>query len=329
MSFHALYLTKSETGVHPEIRLLDESELPAGDVLIRVSHSTLNYKDALAITKGAPVVRHFPMVPGIDLAGTVEDSSDPRFGPGDSVLVNGWGLGEERWGGLSQKARVPGDFVLKIPKPLTAGEAMAIGTAGYTAALCLTTLERAGLNPQQGKVLVTGANGGVGSIAIALLAAGGYQITAATGRTGNESYLRSLGATEVIDRNELAVTGKPLQKERWAAAIDSLGGATLTNVCASLQYRGWVAACGLAQSMDFPATMAPFILRNITLFGIDSVRAPRAEREAAWQRLSERLDASMLGKIVRTIPLSQAPQAAAELLAGKIRGRLVVDLELK
>ena len=326
MSFLALYLTKSDAGVGSELRSLNESELPAGDVLIVVSHSTLNYKDALAITKGAPVVRHFPMVPGIDLAGTVEASSDARFAVGDSVLVNGWGLGEERWGGLSQKARVPGDFVLKIPKAFTAADAMAIGTAGYTAALCLTTLERAGLTPRHGKVLVTGASGGVGSITVALLAASGYQITASTGRATNEPYLRSLGAAEVVDRNELALAGKPLQKEKWAAAIDSLGGTTLANVCASLHYRGLVTACGLAQSMDLPTTMAPFILRNITLFGIDSARAPRAEREAAWQCLSERLDPSILRKIIRTIPLNQVPQEAAELLKGKIRGRLVITL---
>ncbi|MDR3457107.1 MAG: oxidoreductase [Verrucomicrobiae bacterium] len=264
--------------------------------------------------------------PGIDLAGTVKSSSDSRFVPGDSVLVNGWGLGEDRWGGLSQKTRVPGDFVIKIPKNLTNADAMAIGTAGYTAALSLATLERAGLKPKHGKILVTGANGGVGSIAIALLAACGYQVTASTGRPNNEPYLRSLGASEIIDRNELATTGKPLQKERWAAAIDSLGGTTLANICASAQYRGLVAACGLAQSMDFPATMAPFILRNITVFGIDSVRAPRAEREEAWQRLSQKLDRSKLGKIKRTIPLNQVPDEAKKLLEGKIRGRLVVNL---
>jgi len=329
MSFQALYLTKSDAVVKAEIRSFDEADLPAGDVLIRVSHSTLNYKDALAITRGAPVVRHFPMVPGIDLAGTVETSSDARFIPGDAVLVNGWGLGEERWGGLSQKARVPGDFVIKIPAAFSAADAMAIGTAGYTASLCLMTLERAGLKPNQGKILVTGATGGVGSVAVALLAAGGYQVTALTGRSENEAYLKSLGAAEVIDRKELEVAGKPLQKERWVAAIDSLGGATLANVCASLQYRGSVAACGLAQSMDLPATMAPFILRNITLFGIDSVRAPKVEREAAWQRLAERLDISVLHKIMRLIPLNQVAQEAAELLANRIRGRLVVDMELR
>jgi acrylyl-CoA reductase (NADPH) len=325
MSFVALYLTHSETGVHPEIRTFNESELPAGAVLIRVSHSTLNYKDALAITQGPPVVRRFPIIPGIDLAGTVEESADRRFVPGEPVLVNGWGLGEERWGGLSQKARVPGDFALKIPARFTAADAMAIGTAGYTAALCLLTLERAGLKPGRGKVLVTGATGGVGSIAIALLAAAGYQITASTGRAADDTYLKSLGATEVMDRQELSSPGKPLQKERWIAAIDSVGGPTLANVCASIQYRGWVAACGLAQSMDFPATVAPFILRNVTLFGIDSAHAPRTEREAAWIRLAQSLDPSQLPVIATTISLNQVPTAATQLLAGKIRGRLVVD----
>ena len=325
MSFVALYLTQSDAGVRAEIRTLEESDLPPGAVLIRVSHSTLNYKDALAITKGAPVVRRFPMVPGIDLAGTVEQSADQRFVPGEPVLVNGWGLGEDRWGGLSQKARVPGDFILKIPTRFTPADAMAIGTAGYTAALCLLALERAGLKPNRGKVLVTGATGGVGSIAIVLLAAAGYEVTASTGRANDDTYLKSLGATEVMDRQELSSPGKPLQKERWMAAIDSVGGATLANVCASLQYRGWVAACGLAQSMEFPATVAPFILRNITLFGIDSVRAPRIEREAAWIRLSQSVDPSQLRAIATTIALNQVEPAAHQLLAGKVRGRLVVD----
>jgi acrylyl-CoA reductase (NADPH) len=325
MSFVALYLTRSDAGIHPEIRTLDDSELPAGAVLIRVSHSTVNYKDALAITQGPPVVRRFPMIPGIDLAGRVEASADGRFVPGEPVLVNGWGLGEDRWGGLSQKARVPGDFALKIPAPFTAAEAMAIGTAGYTAALCLLALERAGLKPGRGKVLVTGATGGVGSIAIVLLAAAGYEVTASTGRTADDTYLKSLGATEIIDRQELAAPGKPLQKERWIAAIDSVGGSTLANACASIGYRGWVAACGLAQSIDFPATVAPFILRNVTLFGIDSAHAPRTEREAAWNRLAQSVNPAQLPSIATTISLGQVQAAARQLMAGKIRGRLVVD----
>ncbi len=326
MPFQALYLTKTETGVQSEIASLDEAALPPGDVLIRVSHSTLNYKDALAITKGAPVVRSFPMVPGIDLAGVVEQSTDARFAPGDAVLVNGWGLGEERWGGLAEKARVPGDFVIRIPEGFGPAEAMALGTAGYTAMLCLMALERGGVTPAQGKVLVTGATGGVGSVAISLLAANGYEVTASTGKPADAAYLQALGAAEVIDRAELSGPGKPLQKERWAAAIDSVGGHTLANVCASLRYRGHVAACGLAQSMDFPATVAPFILRNITLHGIESVRAPRTEREFAWQRLAREIKVSQLREIVTTIPLADAIAKAAELLSGKLRGRLVVTI---
>ncbi|CAN5703889.1 MDR family oxidoreductase [soil metagenome] len=316
MSFQALYLTKNESGIHSEIATLDETALPPGDVLIRVSHSTLNYKDALAITGRAPVIRSFPMVPGIDLAGMVEESTDPRFAPGDAVLVNGWGIGEERWGGLAEKARVPGEFVIKIPEGFGPEEAMALGTAGYTAMLCLMELERGGVKPADGKVLVTGATGGVGSVAISILKANGFEVTASTGKTANAAYLQALGAVEVIDRAELSSPGKPLQKERWAAAIDSVGGYTLANVCASLRYRGHVAACGLAQSMDFPASVAPFILRNITLHGIDSVRAPSAERELAWQRLSREFKTSLLDDIVTTIPLAEAATKAAELLTG-------------
>lgn len=326
MPFQALYLTKTEPGVRAEITTLDEAALPPGDVLIRVSHSTLNYKDALAITKGAPVVRSFPMVPGIDLAGVVEESADPRFAPGDAVLVNGWGLGEERWGGLAEKARVPGDFVIRIPEGFGPAEAMAVGTAGYTAMLCLMALERGGVRPDQGRVLVTGATGGVGSVAISLLKANGYEVTASTGKPADAAYLQALGAAEVIDRAELSGPGKPLQKERWAAAIDSAGGHTLANVCASLRYRGHVAACGLAQSLDFPATVAPFILRNITLHGIESVRAPRAERELAWSRLAREIPAAQLREIVTTIPLADAIPKATELLSGKLRGRLVVAI---
>ena len=326
MSFFAIYLTSGETGVRAEMRTLAESDLPAGEVLIDVSHSTLNYKDALAITKGAPVVRQFPIVPGIDLAGTVRESTLSEVHPGDAVLVNGHGLGEQHWGGLAQLARVPGAFITPIPSGLNARDAMAIGTAGYTAALCLLKLEQGGLTPDSGEVLVTGATGGVGSIAIALLAAGGYRVTASTGRTSDEPYLKSLGAGEVIDRAELASPGKPLQKERWAAAIDCVGGTTLANVCAGLRYRGLVAACGLAQSLDFPATVAPFILRGVTLYGIDSVRAPQAERNAAWQRLARNLDRQKLQEIATEIPLRNTIASARDLLEGKIRGRLVVNV---
>ena len=324
MSFLALYLSQADALA--EIRSLEEADLPAGEVLVDVSHSSLNYKDALAVAKGAPVVRRFPMVPGIDLAGVVRESSHPSVKAGEAILVNGHGMGELRWGGFSQVQRVPADFITKIPAALTAADAMAIGTAGYTAALSLIALERGGLKPEHGEVLVTGAAGGVGSIAIALLAAVGYRVTASTGRVSDAAYLQSLGATKVIDRAELSSPGKPLQKERWAAAIDSVGGHTLANVCASVRARGLVTACGLAQSMDFPATVAPFILRGVTLYGIDSVLATQPERDAAWQRLAADLDLGKLREVASEISLRDVPAKASELLAGKVRGRLVVRL---
>jgi acrylyl-CoA reductase (NADPH) len=326
ITFPGILIAAREGGVQAALCALSGEQLPPGAVLVRVEYSTLNYKDALAICRGAPVVRTFPMVPGVDLAGVVESSSDPRFTPGDAVLANGWGLGETQWGGLARYARLPGDFLLKIPAGLDARRAMAIGTAGYTAMLCLMALERAGLRPERGEVLVTGASGGVGSVAIALLAGQGYAVTASTGRLAETEYLKTLGAAQVIDRAELSAPGKPLQKERWAGAIDSVGGTTLANVCASLKYRGLVAACGLAQGMEFPATVAPFILRGVSLLGIDSVRAPLAERTVAWDRLSRELDAAKLELTAREIGLEQAIAAAADLLAGKVRGRLVVRL---
>jgi acrylyl-CoA reductase (NADPH) len=327
MSFPALYLTDVGGKVQAEIRRLEEADLPAGDVLIDVSHSSLNYKDALAIVNGAPVVRKFPMVPGIDLAGIVRESSAPQVRVGQAVVVNGHGLGEQRWGGLSARQRVPAGFITHLPAELTPARAMAIGTAGYTAALCLLALERAGLRPGDGEVLVTGGGGGVGGIAIALLAERGYRVTASTGRLGETAYLQELGATTVIDRAALSAPGKPLQKERWAAAIDSVGGSTLANVCASLRYRGLVAACGLAQSMEFPATVAPFILRGITLLGIDSVHAPHAERDAAWNLLAGHLDPAKLDRMVTEIPLRDVPARARDLLDGKVRGRLRVRVD--
>jgi acrylyl-CoA reductase (NADPH) len=326
MAFSALYLTSGTSKIRAEIRELDDAELPGGDVLIDVSHSTINYKDALAITRGAPVVRRFPMVPGIDLAGVVRESAAAEIRPGDRVLVNGHGLGEDRWGGLAQAARVPAGFITKIPDGLTAAAVMAAGTAGYTAALCLLKLERGGLTPAAGEVLVTGATGGVGGLAILFLAASGYRVVASTGRPAEEPYLKSLGAETVIDRAELASPGQPLQRERWAAAIDCVGGATLASVCASLRRQGLVAACGLAQSMDFPATVAPFILRGITLYGIESVHAPQAERDAAWARIARDLDLGKLGQIAANITLRDVVARAHDLLAGKVRGRLVVDL---
>jgi len=305
---------------------LDEAQLPAGDVLVQVSHSTLNYKDALAITGKAPVVRSWPMVPGIDFAGAVLESSDPRYRPGDAVLLNGWGVGESHWGGLAQKVRVKADWLLPLPAGLTAAQAMAIGTAGYTAMLCVMALQRNGLLPAQGPVLVTGANGGVGSIAIALLARLGFEVHASTGRLAEAEHLKALGATDIIDRATLNTPGKPLQKERWAGAVDSVGSHTLANVCAGIRYGGVVAACGLAQGMDFPSTVAPFILRGVTLAGVDSVMAPHARRAEAWQRLARELPAELLPRNTETIALADAAGVAARLLAGQVRGRVVVDV---
>ena len=325
--FKALLLTKVEGGApQAAITELDESRLPAGEVLVQVSHSTLNYKDALAITGKAPVVRSYPMVPGIDFAGTVLESADARYRPGDAVLLNGWGVGEGHWGGLAQKARVKADWLLPLPAGLTAQQSMAIGTAGYTAMLCVMALQRHGAAPEHGPVLVTGANGGVGSIALALLARLGFTVHASTGRMNEAEHLKALGASELVDRATLNAPGKPLQKERWAAAVDALGSHTLANVCASLRYGGVVAACGLAQGMDLPATVAPFILRGVTLAGVDSVMAPHARRAEAWRRLAQELPADVLAGNTRTIGLGQAPATAASLLAGQVRGRVVVDV---
>ena len=325
--FKALLLTKTEVPA-PQVAIteLDEAQLPAGDVLVQVSHSTLNYKDALAITGKAPVVRSWPMVPGIDFAGAVLESSDPRYRPGDVVLLNGWGVGESHWGGLAQKVRVKADWLLPLPAGLTAAQAMAIGTAGYTAMLCVMALQRNGLLPAQGPVLVTGANGGVGSIAIALLARLGFEVHASTGRLAEAEHLKALGATDIIDRATLNTPGKPLQKERWAGAVDSVGSHTLANVCAGIRYGGVVAACGLAQGMDFPSTVAPFILRGVTLAGVDSVMAPHARRAEAWQRLARELPAELLPRNTETIALADAAGVAARLLAGQVRGRVVVDV---
>lgn len=325
--FKALLLTKPEGGaLHCAVTDLDEGALPAGEVRVQVSHSTLNYKDALAITGKAPVVRSFPMVPGIDFAGTVIESSDVRYRQGDAVLLNGWGVGETHWGGLAQQARVKADWLVPLPAGFTAAQTMAIGTAGYTAMLCVMALQQQGVTPGHGPVLVTGANGGVGSIAIALLARLGFTVHASTGRLNESEHLKALGASELVDRATLNAPGKPLQKERWAAAVDAVGSHTLANVCASLRYGGVVAACGLAQGMDFPATVAPFILRGITLAGVDSVMAPYPRRVEAWRRLAQELPADVLAGNTRTIGLEQAPETAAELLAGRVRGRVVVDV---
>lgn len=325
MSFRALLL-ENAPAFAARIAELDEAQLPEGNVLLRVAYSTLNYKDALAIANQSPVVRSWPMVAGIDAAGVVEASDDPAFRPGDPVVVNGWGLGETRWGGLAQLTRCPGDWLVRIPAPLTPYTAAALGTAGYTAAMCVQALERHGLTPADGPVLVTGATGGVGSVAVALLARAGFAVTALTGKPREADYLKGLGAAEILDRAELAAPGKPLQKEQFAGVVDTLGSSVLANACARVRRHGALAACGLAMGMDFPASVAPFILRGISLYGIDSVFAERPRREAAWARLARDLDAGTLGRIASEIPLAQAIPAAQRILAGEMTGRLVVDV---
>ena len=305
---------------------LEEAQLPAGGVTVRVAHSTLNYKDALAIGGKNGVIRSFPMVPGIDLAGTVEASDDDAVRAGDRVILNGFGVGERHWGGLAEKARVKAEWLIPLPEKLSTREAMAIGTAGYTAMLSVIALERHGLTKASGPVLVTGASGGVGSFAVAILAALGHRVIASTGKPAEADYLKRLGASEILDRAELSAAGKPLGKERWAAAVDSVGSHTLANVCAQTMYGGAVAACGLAQGMDLPATVAPFILRGVSLLGIDSVMRPRADRLEAWGRLAELAEPSWFRDIGRDVSLDEVIGAAADLLAGKVRGRLVVDV---
>jgi acrylyl-CoA reductase (NADPH) len=324
--FNAILLEKNGDVQTCGLASLDEARLPAGDISLRVEFSTLNYKDALAITGRAPIARKYPLVPGIDGAGVVEESSSPRFKPGDRVVLNGWGVGESHWGCLAQRARLAGDWLITLPDALTARQAMAIGTAGYTAMLCVLALERHGVRPGDGDVLVTGAAGGVGGVAVAVLAKLGYCVVASTGRLNETDYLQSLGAAEVIDRATLSQPGRPLGKERWAGAVDTVGSHTLANVCAGMRYNGVVTACGLAQGMDFPATVAPFILRGVTLVGVDSVMAARSRREEAWRRLARDLDAAKLDLMTREITLKEAIAAAPDVLDGKVRGRLVVDV---
>lgn len=325
--FEGILIEKDGDHISAELKTIDESQLPEGDVSIDVAYSTINYKDALAITGKGAVVRQFPLVPGIDLVGTVTDSDSPKFEPGDQVILNGWGVGEKHWGGLAQKARLNSDWLIKLPANLTARQAMAIGTAGYTAMLCVIALEKHGVTPEQGDVLVTGANGGVGSFAIALLASLGFRVIASTGRPEEADYLKKLGAADIIERASLSEPGRPLAKERWAAAIDSVGSHTLANVCAGTQYGGIVAACGLAQGMDFNGTVAPFILRGVTLAGIDSVMRPLADRTEAWQRLAECISSEHLDEISSEIGLQDVVGAAKELLAGTVQGRLVVNVQ--
>lgn len=324
---NAIVINKDDGGYKANLTTIEVADLPEGDVTVNVLYSTLNYKDALAITGKVPVVRSFPMVPGIDFVGEVEHSENSRFKVGDKVVLNGWGVGETHWGGLAQIARVSADWLIHLPEGITALQSMAIGTAGYTAMLCVMALEKQGVTPDKGEILVTGAAGGVGSVAISLLSKLGYKVAASTGRPEEEAYLRSLGCSSIVDRSTLNEAGRPLAKERWAGAIDTVGSHTLANVCASMQYGGVVAACGLAQGMDFPATVAPFILRAVTLVGVDSVYCPLEQRQKAWQRLAQDLDMQKLELIgSQVISLADSLEMAAQLIDGKVRGRVVVDL---
>ncbi|MFT4080511.1 MDR family oxidoreductase [Rhodomicrobium sp.] len=324
--FEALLLTKTDSGQTVAWTELSEADLMPGDVTVRVTHSTVNYKDGLAITGKAPVVRRWPMVPGIDFAGIVESSSHPEFKTGDEVVLNGWGTGETHLGGYAQFSRVTGDWLVPLPAGLSRAEAMAIGTAGYTAMLSVLALEAHGVTPDKGPVLVTGASGGVGSVAVALLSKLGFTVIASTGRPEEEGYLKSLGASEIVARQELSAPGKPLGRERWAGAVDSVGSHTLANVLAQTKYGGTVAACGLAQGLDLPASVAPFILRGVTLAGIDSVLAPKAKRLEAWARLAQDLDRAKLAALTTTHPWKDAVTLAEDIIAGKIRGRAVLEV---
>jgi len=324
--FKGILIEKSESNYEARLTNIDESILSKGDVTVKVLYSTLNYKDALAITGKGPVIRNFPMIPGIDLVGVVEQTDSSKFNVGDVVLLNGFGVGENHCGGLAQKAKLNSEWLIKLPDAFSAKQAMAIGTAGYTAMLCVIALEKNGVTPDKGKILVTGANGGVGSFAISLLSKLGYEITASTGRVEQSDYLKKLGASDIIDRNTLNTAGRPLAKEQWAGAIDSIGSHTLANICAGLKYDGTVAACGLAQGIDLPASVAPFILRGITLTGIDSVMRPLDDRIEAWQRLATLLEPAVFDDICNEISLDQVIETASDLIEGKVRGRVVVDL---
>ncbi|QAZ40392.1 oxidoreductase [Methylibium sp. Pch-M] len=324
--FRALMLTQADRRTHAELVELDESQLPPGDVTVRIEYSSLNFKDALAVTGRGAVVKHWPLVPGIDLAGVVERSSDPAWQPGDRVVVNGWGLGETEWGGLAQKARLSPQCLLRLPAAFTTREAMAIATAGYTAALCVIALQRHGLEPGTDEVLVTGAAGGVGSVAVALLAGLGFRVVASTGRPAEAEYLRFLGAAAILDRAELSSPGKPLQSERWAGVVDTVGSHTLVNACAQTQWHGAVTACGLAQGSDLPGTVMPFILRGITLYGINCMRVDEATRRLAWELLAQHVRSDQLAQMTQEIGLSEVIAYSPGLLDGKVRGRTVVDV---
>jgi len=324
--FSAIVIDKNDEGQSVAIQQLDESQLPEGNVTIDVEYSSINFKDGLAITGSSPVVRKFPMVPGIDLAGVVSASDSDEYQVGDRVVLNGWGVGEGHWGGLAQKARLNADWLVELPAAFTTKQAMVIGTAGYTAALCVDALVNYGITPDQGEILVTGATGGVGSFAVKLLAAAGFTVVAATGKASEEAYLKSLGAASVVDRAEFTEKGRPLQKERWAGVVDAVGSHTLANACAATKYRGAVAACGLAQGADLPATVMPFILRGVALLGVDSVMAPKSIRLKAWERLARDIDSASLDTIATELNLSEAVGAGQDIIAGKIKGRVVVDV---
>jgi acrylyl-CoA reductase (NADPH) len=323
--FNAVLIDEMDGQPKGRLARLEEGDLPEASVTVDIAFSSLNYKDALAITGTAPIARKLPMVAGIDLAGRVTESSHHDYVPGDEVLATGYGIGESHWGGLAQRARLDGDWLVPLPETFTCRQAMQIGTAGFTAMLCVLALEDRDILPSDGEILVTGANGGVGGVAVAVLTRLGYRVVASTGRPAESEYLRTLGAIEIIDRAELSEPGKALGKERWAGAVDAVGGQTLANVCASLRYGGTVAACGNAGGMKLPATVAPFIIRGVTLAGVDSVQTPRDRRLEAWQRLSTDLDPALLDALTETIGLSDVIDAAPRVLDGRIRGRLVID----
>lgn len=325
-TFRAIQINKTDDKQTAALVELSDADLMDGDVTVDISHSTLNYKDGLALTAKAPIIRKFPLTPGIDFAGTVSTSDNPDYKPGDAVILNGWGVGEGHSGGFAERARVKGDWLVKMPDGMTAAHAMAIGTAGYTSMLCVMALEDAGITPDSGEILVTGAAGGVGSVAIAILSKLGYSVTASTGRTSEEAFLKGLGASSIIDREEFNTPPKPLAKSRWAGCVDAVGSTTLANVLSQMNYGGAVAACGLAQGMDLPASVAPFILRGVKLLGVDSVMCPKPRREQAWARLATDLDMAKLDSLTTHIKLDDVIAAGSDIMSGKVRGRIVVDI---